>query len=49
MNVDVYEELVRDIQNNTGLEYDQALEVVDFLVSNDFVDYDNLKEIYLDY
>lgn len=46
-NKDVYELLADDLVNNVGLEYDQALEVVDFLQNNDFIDYDVLKEIYL--
>lgn len=47
MDEDVYELLTRDLQNNVGLDYAQALEVVDFLQNNDFIDYDTLKEIYL--
>lgn len=45
---DLYEKLVQDIQNNVGLDYAQALEVVEFLESEEFIDYDALKEIYGD-
>lgn len=45
--VDVYELLAKDLQDNVGLDYDTALEVVDFLQDNDFIDYDTLKEIYI--
>lgn len=44
---DVYELLAKDLQDNVGLDYGQALEIVEFLQSNDFIDYDTLKEIYL--
>lgn len=44
---DVYEMLAQDLVNNTELDYDQALEVVDFLSNNDYIDYNTLKEIYL--
>ncbi len=47
MDQDVYELLTQDLVNNVGLDYMQALEVVDFLQSNDFIDYDTLKEIYV--
>lgn len=47
MDKDVYELLAKDIENNVGLDYGQAVEVVDFLQNNDFIDYDTLKEIYL--
>lgn len=47
MDEDVYELLTRDLENNVGLDYSQALEVVEFLTDNDFIDYDTLKEIYL--
>jgi len=47
MDEDVYELLAKDLVDNTGLDYSQALEVVDFLQNNDFIDYDILKEIYL--
>jgi len=44
---DVYELLAQDLVNNVGLDYMQALEVVDFLQNNDYIDYDTLKEIYI--
>jgi hypothetical protein len=47
MDHDVYEMLAQDLVNNVGLEYLQALEIVDFLQNNDFIDYDTLKEIYI--
>lgn len=46
-NEDVYELLAQDIRDNVGVDYATALEVVTFLEDNGFVDYDNLKEIYL--
>lgn len=47
MEEDVFELLAKDLQDNVGLDYAQAIEVVEFLQDNDFIDYDNLKEIYL--
>ena len=44
---DVYDLLARDITNNVGLDYGMAIEVVDFLRDNDFIDYDTLREIYV--
>lgn len=38
--------LADDLMNNVDLEYSVALEVAEFLVNNDIVDYDTLKEIY---
>lgn len=47
MEEDVYELLAKDLMNNVGLDYAQALEVVDFLQNNEYIEYDTLKEIYL--
>lgn len=47
MDEDVYELLAKDLMQNVGLDYAQALEVVEFLEDNDFISYDTLKEIYI--
>ncbi len=47
MDKDVYELLAKDISDNTDIDYAQAIEVVTFLEDNGFIDYDNLKEIYI--
>lgn len=44
---DVYELLAKDLVHNVGLDLSQAIEVVEFLQDNDFIDYDTLKEIYI--
>lgn len=46
MEEDLFEKLAEDLQNNVGLDYRTALEVVEFLQDNDFISYDTLKEIY---
>lgn len=47
MDEDVYDLLAQDIENNTDIDYAQAIEVVTFLDENGFIDYDTLKEIYI--
>lgn len=47
MDQDVYDLLANDLVHNVGLDYGTAIEVVEFLSNNDYVDYDTLKEIYL--
>lgn len=47
-NVDVYDELARDLLMATDLGLDQAREIVRFLQMEGHIDYDQLKEYYLD-
>lgn len=44
----MFELLAKDIEDNVGIDFAQALELVEFLYDNDFIDYDTLKEIYDD-
>ncbi len=44
---DLVQMLVDDLVNNVGLELSEAIMTVDFLLNEDFIDYDVLKEIYL--
>lgn len=47
MNEDVYDLLAKDIYNNVDIDPGTAYLVVEFLLNNDFIDYDTLKEIYI--
>lgn len=38
--------LAKDLVFNVNLEYYEAVEVVDFLIDNDYVTHETLKDIY---
>lgn len=49
MNKDLYEELALDLVKNAGLSMFSARKVVDFLKKEGHIDYDALKEHYLEF
>ncbi len=45
-DMDIYDELARDLCDHTDIDYYLATQVVQFLDDNDFLDIDTLKETY---
>lgn len=43
---ELVESYVKDLMNNLGYDYMEALQIAEFHLDNDYVSYDTLEDIY---